>query len=87
MLSCREVARHVASDGLEEQSWLVRAGVRFHLLMCRHCREYSRQLRALGALARRLGKSTEPDEAHIQELGTKILDTLDRKRSPDQDRV
>ena len=40
MLNCREVSER-ASDFLDtELPWQVRLQMRFHLLMCRFCREY-----------------------------------------------
>jgi hypothetical protein len=52
MPTCREVAHAVAGDELEEGSARRRLGVRLHLMMCRHCRRYARQIRAIGRAAR-----------------------------------
>lgn len=44
MLNCREISER-ASDYLDRNlPWRVRMQVRLHLLMCRFCREYIRQL-------------------------------------------
>lgn len=46
MLSCRQLVEETSSLSLEElqqQRW----SVRLHLLMCRHCRRYVRQLKAM----------------------------------------
>ena len=56
MLNCREITEH-ASDFLDGTlPWPVRLQVRLHLMMCRFCREYVRQLslvvRSLGLLPR-----------------------------------
>ncbi len=51
MLSCKEVARLVASEELADAGWLTRASVRLHLLRCHHCRRYAAQLRAISAAA------------------------------------
>jgi hypothetical protein len=65
MLDCKEVAGILASDGLEEAAWTRRLAVRFHLMMCRHCRRYAAQLRAIGVAASRIfgprGKTGDPD--------------------------
>ena len=58
MLNCREVSDRV-SDFLDARLPLrVRLQMRLHLLMCRICREYVRQMalvvRALGRLPRNL---------------------------------
>ena len=44
--SCKETSRLIAEG---ETSW----AARLHLLYCRHCRKFRRQLRLLGAAARR----------------------------------
>ena len=42
MLSCRELAHRHASDYLDGQlGWRARLGVRYHLLICDHCRRTS----------------------------------------------
>ena len=56
MMRCKELARLVASDGLAEATWSRRVAVGFHLLMCRHCRLYTAQMRDLGSAARSLFK-------------------------------
>lgn len=44
MLSCREVAR-LASERLDRPlTWRERMAFRFHLMMCRTCTRYARQL-------------------------------------------
>lgn len=80
MLSCREVAREIASEGLERRSRLHRFRVRLHLFMCRRCRAYGRQIRALGVLARHLCQESAPDEAHLQKLEATILHEVDARR-------
>ena len=64
MLRCREVAKLV-SDSLDRQlPFWQRIGVRVHLLMCKACACYERQLlflrRASGLLGERLDSSDEP---------------------------
>ncbi len=74
MLSCKEISRSIASDELAGASWTRRLGVRFHLLMCRHCRRYEAQLRAIGATARRLfHRPEEGDQATLERLEKRIL--------------
>jgi len=48
MLSCREVAHLVASDADAGAGWRVRLSVCLHQAMCRHCKRYAAQLRAIG---------------------------------------
>jgi len=61
MLTCRELAQSRASDYLDDQlRWRQRIGVRFHLLICDHCRRFVRQLE----LVRRvLARQPEPPAA------------------------
>jgi predicted anti-sigma-YlaC factor YlaD len=54
MPTCEEVARTIASAELATAGWRRRLSVRLHLLMCRHCRRYFRQMREIGTAARRI---------------------------------
>ncbi len=74
MLSCKEVARLIASDELADAVWSDRALVRLHLLMCRHCRGYAAQLRAIGAAARDRSDSDVADRASFEKLQSSILE-------------
>ncbi len=74
MLNCKEVARLIASDELADAVWLNRALVGLHLMMCRHCKGYAAQLRAIGGAARdRLG-SYVADRASFEKLQSSILE-------------
>ncbi len=73
MLNCKEVARLVASDELADAVWSDRALARLHLLMCRHCRGYSAQLRAIGNAARDRRDSDVADRAAFEGLQNSIL--------------
>jgi predicted anti-sigma-YlaC factor YlaD len=72
MLTCRELVQSLASDYLDSQlNWRVRAGVRFHLLICHHCRRFMRQL----ALVRSLlaGRpEQEPGETEVRRLAERL---------------
>ena len=52
MLKCSEISRLTASDGIEDFGLMKRMEFRFHLFMCRHCRNYVDQIRRIGAGAR-----------------------------------
>ena len=67
MLSCRELVQIRASDYLDDQlSWRQRAGVRFHLLICNHCRRFMRQLALVrSVLARRPEPPTAEAEVRV----------------------
>ena len=65
MLACSEVTRLYASDEIQRVSVTKRLKVRLHLLMCRFCRRYVRELAAIGNAARRLlGQDPRGTEAH-----------------------
>ncbi len=74
MLSCREVARLIASGELAAAGWRRRLVVRFHLAMCRYCRRYAAQLRAIGESVRRMLRSGDADPATLDRLERAILD-------------
>ncbi len=52
MISCRELARLQASGELAHQPFLQRLSARFHLWMCKPCRQYGDQIRELGKVVR-----------------------------------
>ncbi len=60
MISCKNVAKLIMSDRLQEQSWWKRMEVRLHLAMCGLCSRLARQVEQLRSAARRMG---DPDEA------------------------
>ena len=74
MLNCKEVARVIASDELADAVWLNRALVRLHLLMCRHCKCYAAQLRAIGAAARGRWDLGVGDREAFEKLQSSILE-------------
>ena len=74
MMNCKKIARLIASDELAEAVWSDRALVQLHLLMCRHCRGYAAQLRAIGAAARDRWDLGVTDRAAFEELQSLILE-------------
>jgi predicted anti-sigma-YlaC factor YlaD len=62
MLNCREITER-ASDFLDGAlPWPVRLQVRLHLMMCRFCREYVRQLSLVVRSLRQLPRvAASPD--------------------------
>jgi anti-sigma factor ChrR (cupin superfamily) len=47
MLTCRQLVKESDQLLAGELSWRRRLSIKFHLLMCRHCRRYIAQLRLL----------------------------------------
>jgi hypothetical protein len=68
MLSCSEVSRLCASEELRHAPLRRRLGVRFHLLVCTHCRRYLRELRLIGAAARADAQRLLPDAERVEAL-------------------
>lgn len=70
MLSCRELVTETTSLSLEELQQRQRWPVRFHLMMCRHCRRYVRQLKALLGLLPHLRRMA--DEQTVEHVWRRI---------------
>jgi anti-sigma factor RsiW len=72
MLRCKEVTRLCASDEIRSAPLMTRLGVRVHLMMCRHCRRYVRELARIGdavrALYRDQAEAPERDEAIVRRV-------------------
>lgn len=61
MLSCKELVAR-SSDFLDRQlSFRERMAVRTHLLACRHCRRFIRQMRLAQATLRILPEGVDPE--------------------------
>ncbi len=80
MLTCRDLTRMIASEEFAEAGWRRQLVVRFHLAMCRHCRRYAAQLRAIGKAARRMLRGGDADPATLDRLERAILDRSPREQ-------
>ena len=76
MLSCKEVTRLYASEALGSAPLLRRLKVRFHVLMCTHCKRYVSELRLIGAAARRELGRLLPERSRVQALELAIRERL-----------
>lgn len=76
MLPCSEVARLIASEALRQAPIHRRLAVRFHLLLCDHCRRYARELRLLGASVREEFRRLVPDPTQLGTLEASIRDRI-----------
>lgn len=71
MRSCKEIVRLVGSDA--PLSVRERVEIRFHMLMCKHCSRYRKQLRILRESFKKLFKDlTTPADLDQAELKEKI---------------
>jgi hypothetical protein len=73
MLKCREVEQKIGSGDIDNSGFAERFAVRFHLLMCRHCRAYARQIRAIGEAARDALGSFQVAPKTLSELKERIM--------------
>ena len=75
MLSCDQTAE-LTSQGLDERlAWSGRLRVRVHLLFCRFCRRYRRQLLHIRSI---LGTSM-PEESSLQESHFRLTDAAKKR--------
>lgn len=82
MSTCKEITRIIASGELDSSSVGAKFRVRMHVLLCRHCRRYARQLRAIAAAAR-AHWSRDPDDDDVEALQERIVaDLLDERDTP-----
>lgn len=74
MMTCREVSELNGTGRIEDAGLLTRLKVRLHLLMCRHCREYARQLRIISEQAQNIFDSgTGREDALARRIQRRIL--------------
>jgi hypothetical protein len=80
MLSCRDVTQRISGDdGASDGLW-TRIQLRMHLLVCRHCRRYERQMRAITRAAHELSRQTAPASESIARLRNRILEGVSREK-------
>lgn len=63
MMRCKEVAGLLASDQLTAGGFMKRVSVALHLMICKHCSRFKRQIQQLGSAARRIAKATDLEKA------------------------
>ena len=85
MLTCKEVSRSIASDELGAVDWKRRLAVKFHLLMCRHCRRYARQIQEIGDAAKQVFGGDSPDQEARDRLRDSILDQIPTNQNDKSD--
>lgn len=86
MLSCKQVTWMVSSGELEEAAWLRRLSARMHFFLCRHCRRYKSQIRAVRAMAHKVLGSAPDDPAALRRLEADILSRVPGGSSSSTDR-
>ncbi|MDA1094134.1 MAG: anti-sigma factor [Acidobacteria bacterium] len=78
MMNCREVSTAVSFGPLSEQPTAVRIRAWLHLMMCRHCRRFWRQIRALDRGVRAALRGYE--EEMPPDLPRRVADRLSGRR-------
>ena len=85
MLTCKEVSRAIAADEQTSADWRQRLSIKLHLLMCRHCRRYARQIQVIGDAARQIFSDKSMDPSSHERLRTSILDQISDGDRSDHD--
>lgn len=80
MMKCKEVATLLDMEQVAGESFWRRAGVRLHLMMCRNCRRFERQIRQLrvGAQSIQSGLDAEASAAGLEHKIVKNLQLNNR---------
>ena len=68
MLRCNEVTRLYASEEIRLASWQKRLAAFLHLMICRSCQRYVRELRSIGEAVRKAAEENPIDEEHLESL-------------------
>ena len=81
MASCKEISVLLSKSCDQDLGWWERATVRLHLLYCRGCRQFGKQLRFLRIAARR-GAQTEslPGDVRLSDPAKRRIRDAVRRR-------
>lgn len=81
MLSCREVTKLMATEGVNGAPLRTRLSVRLHLGMCRHCRRYQRELTTIRDALRRSARTVVDVNAadRIQRIHAAVILEIRRR--------
>lgn len=84
MFNCREVSKLVSESLDRELSYTQKMGIRLHLLMCRYCARFARQLRKIRDLMRGMEDNNIPHQAMDIESKDKLKEFLRKSDIHDQ---
>lgn len=85
MFNCRQIARLVSESMDRKLSPGRRLGVRFHLLMCRHCARYKKQLHLMRRLIRSRASDAKYSSITMDEQAKERLRQLINKKNQTKD--
>jgi hypothetical protein len=74
MLRCKDIVKIVSVE--EPRDWRRRLELRLHMMMCRHCRNYARQIEMLSNGVKAHFRSESNDADKIKEMEDRIVDQL-----------
>lgn len=74
MYSCRQVCENATELKDADTTLVRRLKLRFHLLVCKHCRRFVRQLDNTMDATRRVDASESPSEEEIQRVLERLRD-------------
>jgi len=81
MKTCKEVSELLSRD--EDLSLFVRAELKMHVMICKHCFRYAEHLKMMQAGFRNLFvKITAIDNSKVIEMENKIIKKILNKRNP-----
>ena len=83
MLTCEEVAHLLSTDDAVDGKLSDRLRVKLHLFMCKHCRAYAAQLRALGEAAHGLKNEYTGEQVALDRMEETILQQIERSGKSD----
>jgi anti-sigma factor ChrR (cupin superfamily) len=87
MLRCKDVSTLIATDGLDRAPWPRRVAVALHLMMCRHCRRFARNIKALKRATRAIGKAFEAEvPADLEQKLRRRLEVQPKRPAPNPNR-
>jgi hypothetical protein len=81
-LKCREVLEQETflRDSGKKPGWVQRAGILFHMALCRTCRVYMRQVASLQALVHCMaGRGTDPSVSLSEDRKERMRNLLERE--------
>lgn len=77
LTNCKELVERSTRGEFENASWLTKIFIRMHLVMCRHCRRYKRQMGLITQTVRsKAARAVDPSQ--LEDLKKKIIDRLSR---------
>ncbi len=77
MLRCRDIVKHADAYLSGEMPFWTRLGFRVHLLFCRYCRRYVRELRLTLEVSRRMAVAGPAEDARIDALAALLCREAD----------